>query len=218
MSTMLELEPAVAIAPPPRRRWRRTFLWSIVSLVIFICGGVTGHGVTVWMWEKRVQPIPIPAQRSEFAAKVLAKMKDDLSLTDDQTARIDVILQRHHAELEQIRIEVGPRYAKARDSMMTDVSAVLDDAQREKWLARMEELKRVFTEGGPRPPRGEHRKDGDKRGGDDHRPPPPWAGGERRRDDDRRGGGERHRAGEECPPGEERAPGNNQPEKPAEFK
>lgn len=202
MSTTLELKPAVTIAPPPRRRWRRTLTWSIVSLVIFTCGGVTGHGVTVWMWEKRVQPIP--GQRSEFAAKVLAKMKDDLGLTEDQTARIDVVLQQHHAEIEQIRVEVGPRFAKARDSMMAEVSAVLDNEQREKWMARMEELRRVFSEG-PRPPRGgEHRKDGDKRGGDEHRPPPSRSGGERRRDDDRRHAGE------------ELAPDGGKGEKPSE--
>jgi hypothetical protein len=202
MSTVLELEPAVAITPPPRRHWRRTLTWLIVSLVIFVCGGVTGHGVTVWMWEKRVQPIPVPAQRSEFAAKVLEKMKVDLGLNDDQTARIDVILQKHHAEIEQIRIEVGLRFGKARDSMMADVSAVLDDAQREKWLARMEELKRVFAEG-PRSPRsGEHRKDGDKRSGEDRRPPPPWEGGDRKRDSDRRSGGEHRPAGEQRQPQE----------------
>jgi hypothetical protein len=180
MSTTLELEPAIAIAPPPRRRWRRTLMWSLVSLVIFVCGGVTGHGVTVWMWEKNVQPVPKPS--GQFIAKILEKMKEDLVLTDDQTARIDVILQDHHKRNDELKKKFHPYFADERDKMVAAVSSVLDDVQRPKFQQRMRDLERLWTERPPRSPHGtgDRRKDDERRGEETKRGDADRDGGDKR--------------------------------------
>ncbi|MBI5758044.1 MAG: hypothetical protein HZA46_05955 [Planctomycetales bacterium] len=160
MSTVLETAPVVSVSPTRRRHWWRTLLWG---LVIFVCGGVTGHGVTVWMWQEHGKKIFDPNE--DFVAKILLKMRSDYELTDDQATQIEAIMRGHNMKVDEIRKDVEPRFSAERKLMNQEISAVLNDPQREKWQKRMEELKRLWSDksrssrsGGERRKSGEQRK------------------------------------------------------------
>lgn len=165
MSTVLETAPLVSRSPARRRHWWQTLVWG---LVIFVCGGVAGHGVTVWMWQEHGRKVYDP--KTNHVANILSRMRDELGLTDDQATQIEDILRRHYAKMGQIHKEVGPLISAERDLMMKETSAVLNDSQRDKWQKRMEEMKRLWSDksrsaGGG----GERRRDGEQRKGEERR-------------------------------------------------
>jgi hypothetical protein len=160
MSTVLEAEPIARVSPPRRRHWWRTLVWG---LVILVCGGITGHGVTVWMWQEHGRKMFDP--KEDFFAKILLRMRNDYELTDDQATQIEAIMRGHNAKVDEIRKEVEPRLSAERQQMNQEISAVLNDTQREKWQKRMEDIRRLWSDKSRSPGSGgEHRKRGEPRG------------------------------------------------------
>jgi hypothetical protein len=160
MSTVLEAAPLVSVSPPRRRTWWRTLVWGVV---IFVCGGVTGHGVAVWMWQEHGRKIFDP--KEDYVAKILSRMRSDYGLSDDQATQIEAIFRGHNAKIDEIRKDMEPRYSAERKAMNQEISAVLNDSQREKWQKRMEEMRRLWSDKSRTTgSSGEQRKWGEPRG------------------------------------------------------
>ena len=140
--TTWELPPAAGGRRPPRR------LLLGMMVAVFFSGGVIGSGATLMIINrqensKRHDPMIVGHQ-------VAAELEQELSLSQEQTAQVDRIMKDHLAAMGRLRRDVFvPAIRDAFEEMKSGVAAVLDDEQRVKWNAWLEERrKRVCPPGG----------------------------------------------------------------------
>ncbi len=125
-------------APPGRRRW----LTVLFSAILLLCGGAIGSGVTVLIVLKQVQnrlhhPEKIPGE-------VAAHLRRLLGLSDEQTQRVETLLQARRAEIYKIRREFQPRLENQIDQAQREVAAVLTPPQAELWGKWVEDKRKAW--------------------------------------------------------------------------
>lgn len=165
--------PAPIRSEPRARSRRRTALAVALALAIFVSGGVIGATIAFQSVSKRQERLSRnPVQAS------LAAMEQKLELSAEQKRKVEVVLERHRAEFEASRREMGEIY----QAMHRDIEAILTPAQREEYQAMLQHLRRRgMGSRGNRPGDGDGRRGGgrpgepDGRRGDGPRPdgPPP---------------------------------------------
>ncbi len=70
---------------------------------------------------------------------VLAELRTELGLSDEQSTQVREVFARHHSEIEQTWAEVHASVQRAMRTTTTELEGVLDSAQVERlhaWLAR----------------------------------------------------------------------------------
>jgi hypothetical protein len=168
---------------------------ALSGLVILIAGITLGIAGTLFV----VRPTEFrPPMSPERAVRfMLARFRNELNLTDEQSEQIQGILKGHFQELERLRTEARPKISAVFETLKGDVDGVLTEQQRDEWQRLRERMDREFHRGmrrgpggrgGPGGP-GEGFRDGRGPGGlrpDDDRERAEW-----RRDGRRPGGGPR---------------------------
>ena len=161
----------------------RTLKLSLLCAGIFACGAVAGAlGAKKFIKPgppRHVQPQP-SGQPEGFGPQQLRRLSDELGLSDAQKEKISPILEKAGEELRQLRRESWRQSTAVIEAMETAVAeqlppgqreklAVLQEAQRARMKARMEERNRRKADGG------ETRREGDRpeRRPDEGLPHPP---------------------------------------------
>lgn len=133
---------------PPKLRgrwWPRWGIWVVVSVLVFVCGGVAGYGVAVQSFESRFK------NRESWGRPPGGMMKawnERLHLSEEQSAKMEAILKEHFRRIGDIRKSIAPAIDKENDAIQAEVSAILNDSQRPVWEERFEKIRKMFS-GGP---------------------------------------------------------------------
>jgi hypothetical protein len=111
---------------------------ALVIGAIVAGSAVAGAGIDHWVTRNSRPRRPPPGSaRPEEAAKhraeVLDRMTKDLSLSPNQRAGIDSVMQRTDSALRVVRSEMQPRLRQIFDASRAEISARLDSAQRVKF-------------------------------------------------------------------------------------
>jgi hypothetical protein len=129
---MTELLPP---APPPRRRW----LTALFGILIFVGGTACGAGLMLLVVDKRIQhAIHHP---EEAPQRIATRLKWWLGLDADQRAKVEAIVSKHQVELMKIRREVQPKVVEQLGQVRDEISGVLTDSQRERWMKLYDEVR-----------------------------------------------------------------------------
>ena len=136
--------PLTSVPAAPRRRGWRTLL---LALLIFVSGLIVGGGtmlITVRHRALRVLHHP-----EEVPARIAARLRWKLGLSDEQTQQVEQIVRKRQQALQAIRREVQPRVTIELDRVEAEIAITLDDAQRAKWHALFAKLRETWI---PPPP------------------------------------------------------------------
>lgn len=127
-----------AVTLKRRRGWPRLLLY----FAIFASGVIVGGGITLTVARHRA----LHAMRHPEAmpARIASRMERTLSLSEAQRRDVERILGRRHETLQHIRREVRPQIEAQLDLLEEDISAVLNERQREKWQRRFRRLRRMW--------------------------------------------------------------------------
>lgn len=111
--------------------------WMVALLLFFtLTTGVLGGMVAERTWFS-----PSPHAKEEHdddgdqdeRKAVIERFADELELTPDQRSRIDTILTHFRARMESLRRQVKPRYESLVDSARSEIEAVLEPDQVERY-------------------------------------------------------------------------------------
>jgi len=142
-------------------RWRMAFF----ALVILIAGIVIGaSSMTIF---GRRQMMGKPHSPEIAVERMMRQLIEHLDLTDRQRQTIRPILIEYMEKLHQIRMNVRPQIQAQLASLNDDVSALLDEEQKQQWQREFQRLQNQFQQrrrrrrhrGGP-PPRFEGDRNG----------------------------------------------------------
>ncbi len=116
--------------PPPtcRRQWP---WWLVLVLAALVGGAALGAHLEIWADSQRDKEFRQHPERApeRFAQRV----KKELDLTDDQTAKVQEVLTRQWEATQRIRQETYSLYKPLLDKTDRDISKVLTAEQKPKW-------------------------------------------------------------------------------------
>lgn len=128
-------------------KWKLALGFFLVFLAGATVGSLAGN------WHRR--PFPFGPQRSgELARRMTERLRTELGLTPEQTAKIAPVIEKNAAKLETIRSDTARRVRQTLTETNLQISPELTSEQRTK-LAAMEERHRRRQErrrGFRRPP------------------------------------------------------------------
>lgn len=148
-------------------RWRMAF-FGLVILLAGITIGAAGALLVV-----RPQPVQPPRPPDEIVPIIMARFRNELQLTPDQTDAIRGILRTRMQELHAIREAARPEIESQLEAMKKEIDAVLTEEQRGRWQRIVSRLEGEFRHGmrrGPGRPGGP-RPEGYRQGRGGPRPP-----------------------------------------------
>lgn len=129
------------VLPPPRprtRRWRRI----VLALLIFIGGAACGAGIATVVIVRSVQH---SMRHPELApARVTDRLTRRLDLTPAQADQVRQIIRTRQQSLLDIRRDVQPRVDMQLTALEDEIDAVLNDEQREKWRALVQQFRKTW--------------------------------------------------------------------------
>ncbi len=131
--------PTASLPPPRRRRW---WVSLGLALVIFASGCIVGGTATLLVARNRI--LHALHHPEEGPARIAARLKRKLDLTDEQTKKVEAILARRQAALAAIRRRVQPEVESQLDLVESEIAEVLDDSQRAEWRQRIEALRATW--------------------------------------------------------------------------
>jgi len=160
------------------RRGRRSMIASILlALIVFICGGAAGWGVSV-LWRPPMRG-PMGMAPPPPVEGMVEQLRVELLLSDDQVKAVKQIYQQRHDALESIRRKMEPELKAEYDSLDQEMKGVLNPTQYQRWSERFNSVRSRML---PPPPPGAGGPvgGGPGEGGPDERPggmgPPPGMG------------------------------------------
>jgi hypothetical protein len=123
----------------PVRPHRRRHL--VLAALTFMAGLFLGIGVTFAVGHHLIRdrmrhPEKIPAH-------ITARVKRDLNLTPEQTAKVAPIISLHFEQIRKIIDEGQPRVQEQFDLLDQEISAVLTDEQKPVWHKQLERLRHM---------------------------------------------------------------------------
>jgi hypothetical protein len=128
-----------------RRRW-----WSslLLGTGILFFGVIIGAG-GMFLWKKSRRRFR-RASHTDGARHIAERMRSNLDLTDEQTEKVRVILEKHLKAFQAIQQEIAPKLEAQRGKIQEELKEVLAPEQFEKWKKRFESMKKRFRHGRPR--------------------------------------------------------------------
>jgi hypothetical protein len=119
------------LSPPPRGRPRSAVRSLVLAIVLLLCGGGIGVGLTLLVVVKHVQyaihhPEGLPHH-------VTGRLRSLLDLSDQQAGQVEDILRTRMTALQEIHRRNRPYVRAELDGLENDVAAVLDVKQAEHW-------------------------------------------------------------------------------------
>jgi Spy/CpxP family protein refolding chaperone len=127
----------------PRPKRRR--LWSILLMLgIFVCGLVTGGGLTLKIISVRIQDAT--HNPSEMAERITGRMTRYLDLNDMQSAQVEKIIKQNLADLQPLRTEVRSRLIRQMEKTRREIAPLLTPEQVEKLDKRIRRLQKFWLQ------------------------------------------------------------------------
>jgi hypothetical protein len=125
--------------------------WTVAlyMALVFACGGVVGaFGVSANVGQRNPE---------EFRKRFMADMKTRLQLTDDQAAKLSVLMDETRSRFRDVREKFEPEMQKIREDQRQKISELLSPSQQAEWQKIMDERQRrregkKGREGPPPPP------------------------------------------------------------------
>jgi len=134
--------PAVDVQPLPAVRRPRRWLTWLLMLVVFFSGLAIGIGGTsITILNRILDAFHHPEKAPQ---RIAARLQGKLDLTDEQTVKVEAIVQTRQRELQKIRREVQPRVESQLDQVEQEIAEVLDEAQQAKWHALIRHWREVW--------------------------------------------------------------------------
>jgi Spy/CpxP family protein refolding chaperone len=125
----------------PRPKRRR--LWTILLVLgIFVCGMVTGGGLTLKIIHVRIQDAT--HNPSEMAERITGRMSRYLDLNDTQSAQVEKIIKQNLADLQPFRTEVRSRLIRQMEKTRREIAPLLTPEQIEKLDKRIRRLQKFW--------------------------------------------------------------------------
>ena len=121
-------EGRAALPHAPQRCWRVTVM---LGLLIFVCGGVCGAGIGMWLEKQHFQEILRYPERGP--ERIVARMRSRLQLDDRQTEQVQTIVEKRVAALQEVHRQVDPLLAKQLELFEAEVAEVLNPQQQAEW-------------------------------------------------------------------------------------
>jgi hypothetical protein len=118
--------------------------WTVAlyMALVFACGGVVGafghrlytvSGVSANVGQRNPE---------EFRKRFMADMKTRLQLTDDQAAKLSVLMDETRARFRDVREKFEPEMQKIREDQRQRIGELLSPSQQAEWQKIMEERQR----------------------------------------------------------------------------
>lgn len=109
----------------------KTQAW-LLMLVVFLLGGVTGASVDrFWFLKSHGVPSTRPGERGP--GRMVERLKEDLKLTDEQTAAVRTIFGDMRKEFPPSRFNECPGMKESREKSRARIRAVLTPEQQNKY-------------------------------------------------------------------------------------
>jgi len=125
---------ASELPAPPRKRRLRTIA---LGLVILVCGGLLGSGITLVVVRRTMEVIQTPG---EAPKRIAERMRSKLDLSPEQTSQVLTVLEKREQCLRSILREIEPKIEEELLKTRDQVSAILKPEQAEKWRKRFDTL------------------------------------------------------------------------------
>jgi len=131
--------------------FRRRRLAKMIALaaIIFAGGGATGWGVAML---HRPPPPMFGEPPAPRVSDMVARLRDELLLSDDQARQVKEIYQQRNDALQAIREKMGPQLKAEYDKLNEQMKQVLNPAQFQRWHERFQDVRSRMLP--PPPPRG----------------------------------------------------------------
>ena len=137
----MEKEMSNESLPRPKRRR----LWTILLVLgIFVCGMVTGGGLTLKIIHVRIQDAT--HNPSEMAERITGRMIRYLDLNDTQSAQVEKIIKQNLADLQPLRTEVRSRLIRQMEKTKREIAPLLTPEQVEKLDKRIRRLQKFWLQ------------------------------------------------------------------------
>jgi hypothetical protein len=118
--------------------------WTVAlyMALVFACGGVVGafayrlytvSGVSANVGERNPE---------EFRRRFMADLKMRLQLTDDQAAKLSVLMDETRSRFRDVREKFEPEMQKIREDQRQKISELLSPSQQAEWQKIMDERQR----------------------------------------------------------------------------
>jgi hypothetical protein len=117
--------------------------WAVALLLgMFVAGAAIGAGATMLL----APPSDVAAARPDARAdgdrsrrrSYAERLQADLDLSPEQRAAVDSIVAGREAEMQALWQEMRPRFDALRESIRTEIMAVLNERQQETYQALIE--------------------------------------------------------------------------------
>ncbi len=130
--------------------------WTVAlyMALVFACGGVVGAFAYRLYTVAGVSANVGQRNPEEFRRRFMADLKSRLQLSDDQAAKLGVIMDDTRMRVRAARVTIEPELEKIRDDQKQRISELLSPSQQIEWQKIVDERQR-------------------KRGGKKNRQPPP---------------------------------------------
>jgi hypothetical protein len=128
----------------PRRSRKQTLLSVLLGLVILLCGGVIGSGLTLhFLWGRLMTGIHNP-RAGEMPERLTGRIDRMLDLNDEQRARVEEIIREKQQVFLEMRADFFPRVNSLIEDLHSAIATELDDKQRATWDTRLNHLQELF--------------------------------------------------------------------------
>ena len=116
--------------------------------VLLLSGIVIGAGGTgLFLKHKLDQPDEAP---KHFSRRLADRITHDLALNPEQSEQIRTLFETHQEEMKTIRLKIKDEVDDSRETLQSEVKAILTPEQAEKWDQRIKEYwERPTHERGP---------------------------------------------------------------------
>lgn len=140
MNNTLSTHPQPTVSPPTRRR---TWLRWVLTAVIFFSGCFVGIGGTLIV--VRQQTLLSIHNPETIPARVTARLRGPLGLSDDQAKQVESIFRKRQQSLQHIWQKFQPEFDGELNQLESEVSHVLDEHQRSRWERVFDHVRRTWV-------------------------------------------------------------------------
>ena len=118
--------------------------WTVAlyMALVFACGGVVGAFAHRLYTVSGVSANVGQRNPEEFRKRFMADMKNRLQLTDDQAAKLSVLMDETRSRFRDVREKFEPEMQKIREDQRQKISELLSPSQQAEWQKIMEERQR----------------------------------------------------------------------------
>jgi hypothetical protein len=110
--------------------------------LVFACGGVVGAFAFRLYTVSGVSANVGQRNPEEFRKRFMADLKSRLQLSDDQAAKLGVIMDETRMRVRAARMTIEPELEKIRDDQKQKISELLSPNQQAEWQKILDERQR----------------------------------------------------------------------------